>query len=86
MQRLPGGHPVTLYHRRHLHGDTGSVVEVFQHVLALGVFEQRTNIILQRVSTGPTIRVMVKGSFSPACGHDNHKGAISPGITLVSPS
>lgn len=73
---------MTLYHRRHLHGDPGSVVEVFQHVLALVVFEERT-VILQLVSTGPTIRVMVKGSFSPACGHDNHKGAISPGSTLV---
>lgn len=74
---------MTLYHRRHLHGDPGSVVEVFQHVLALGVFEQRTDFILQRVSTGPAIRVMVKGSFSPACGRENHKGAVSPGITLV---
>lgn len=77
---------MTLYHRRHLHGDPGSVVEVFQHVLALGVFEQRTNVILQRVSTGPTIGVMVKGSFSPAWGHNNHKGSISPGVTLVSTS
>lgn len=77
---------MALYHRRHLHGDPGSVVEVFQHVLALGVFGQQTIVILQRVSTGPTIRVTVKGSFSPACGHHNHKGSISPGITLVSTS
>lgn len=61
---------MTLYDRRHLHGDPGSIVEVFQHVLALGVFEQRTGAVLQGGSSGLAVRVAVKGSFSPACGDE----------------
>lgn len=64
---------MTLYDRRHLHGDPGSVVEVFQHVLALGVFEQRTGVVLQGGSTGPAVRVVMKGSFSPACGDETRR-------------
>lgn len=36
---LPGGHPVTLYVGRHLHSNSCSIVEVLQHVRALGVFD-----------------------------------------------
>lgn len=59
---LPGRHPVTLDNRRHLDGDSGSIVEVFQHVLALRVQGQPARA---------TIWIMMKGSFSPACGDDN---------------
>lgn len=41
--------------RRHLHGDAGSIVEVFQHVLALGVLEQRAGAVVQGESSRPTV-------------------------------
>lgn len=46
---------MALDNRRHLHSDAGSIVEVFQHVLALGVFEQGASAVVQGEATGPTI-------------------------------
>lgn len=62
---------MTLDNGGHLDSDAGSIVEVFQHVLALGVLQQRTHVPVQGEPAGPSIRVRVKGSLSPACGDRN---------------
>lgn len=62
---------MTLDNGGHLDGDAGSVVEVLQHVLALGVLQQRAGVPVQVEPAGPSIRVRVKGSLRPACGDSN---------------
>lgn len=63
----PGGHPVTLYVRRHLHCDAGAVVEVLQHVVTLGVFDQAAESFLHGERAGAAVSVVKRGSCSPAC-------------------
>lgn len=62
---------MTLDNGGHLDSDAGSIVEVLQHVLALGVLQQRAGVPVQGEPAGPSIRVRVKGSLSPACGDSN---------------
>lgn len=64
---LPGRHPVTLYIWGHLYSNSGSIVEVLQHVLALGVFDQPAKGFLQGEPAGRPIWVVKRGSFSPSC-------------------
>lgn len=73
----PGGHPVTLYVWRHLHCDAGSVVEVLQHVVALGVFDQAAEGFLHGERAGAAVRVVKRGSFSPACEENRKRSSKS---------
>lgn len=73
----PGGHPVTLYVWRHLHCDAGSVVEVFQHVVALGIFHQASKGFLHGERAGAAVGVVKRGSFSPACEENGKRKAVS---------
>lgn len=72
----PGGHPVTLYIWRHLHGDAGSVVKVLQHVVALGVLDQAAEGFLHGEHAGVAVRVVKRGSCSPACEENRNGNAV----------
>lgn len=54
-ENKPGGHPVTLYVRRHLDSDASSIVKVLQHVMALGVFQRPAEGFLQGEMARPAL-------------------------------
>lgn len=58
---------MTLYAWRHLHCDAGSVVEVLQHVVTLGVLDQAAKGFLHGEHAGAAVRVVKRRSGSPAC-------------------
>lgn len=60
---------MALYVWGHLHGDAGSIVKVLEHVLALGVLSRPAKGLLQGEAVGPTIRVVQRGTLTPACGN-----------------
>ena len=49
---------MTLDVGRHLHSNPGPIVEVLQHVLALGVLERPAEGLLQREAAGAAVRVV----------------------------
>lgn len=60
---------MTLYVRRHLHSDSGSIVKVLQHVMALRVFDQPPEGFFHGEPAGPTVGVVKRGTFNPDCGN-----------------
>lgn len=64
---------MTLYVGRHLHSDSGSIVEVLQHVLAVRVFDGQTVGFLQVEAAGAAVGVVMRGTFSPACGNNEYE-------------
>lgn len=52
---LPSGHPVALDRWRHLHGDPGAIVEMFEHVMALGFLESPPGTFLYGPGMGSAV-------------------------------
>lgn len=61
---------MTLYVGGHLHSDSSSIVEVLQHVLAVRVFDGQAVGFLQVEAAGAAVKVVTRGTFSPACGNN----------------
>lgn len=64
---LPSRDPVALNIGRHLYSDPGSIVKVFQHMMALWLLESPPGTLLQGPRVGPAVRVKKSRTFSQPC-------------------
>lgn len=64
---LPSRDPVALNIGRHLYSDPGSIVKMFQHVMALWLLESPPGTLLQGPRVRPAVRVKKSRTFSQPC-------------------